>query len=284
MHEFEMGPGSSGAVCTAMVTDAEGFGDSCGMPPMHEVHGNLPDPATFDVVWRSPRSPQVLDREGPMTYGEAVKLANRSRAAGSIALADVEPHVPALTVERDCTHGDGCPVHPDTHAVHNFDGPNRPDFNDDFNEVMEAEALDGSQPEARTCMRMDGEHATHGYARYGQGCYILALAHTPAEVRTGTPDTMAAIGAEVATLRAEIEDGWHAQGGAELAHVMARLDRIAAWAPERATTAADLPLWLHVNCGGTFASHSVPKLIICRECDVLTGEADWRALYVQAGR
>lgn len=26
-----------------------------------------------------------------------------------------------LTTERDCTHGDGCPVHPDVRALHNFD-------------------------------------------------------------------------------------------------------------------------------------------------------------------
>lgn len=26
-----------------------------------------------------------------------------------------------MTID-DCTHGDGCPVHPDVHAVHNFDG------------------------------------------------------------------------------------------------------------------------------------------------------------------
>ena len=51
--------------------------------------------------------------------------------------------------------------------------------------------------------------------------------------------------------------------------------------PERATAFDfDLPLWLHVTCGGTFASHSAPKLTVCRKCDYLTGESDWRALYV----
>jgi hypothetical protein len=60
-----------------------------------------------------------------------------------------------------------------------------------------------------------------------------------------------------------------------------RLDRVASAAPERATATGDaLPLWLHITCGGTFASHSVPKLTVCRKCDHLTGEADWKPLYI----
>lgn len=41
----------------------------------------------------------------------------------------VEAFVPGLAKlatlgqgDDDCTHGDGCPVHPDVHQVHNFDG------------------------------------------------------------------------------------------------------------------------------------------------------------------
>lgn len=100
-------------------------------------------------------------------------------------------------------------------------------------------------------------------------------AHTPAEARTGVSDTMAAIGAEVATLR-ELAI-LSAQYG--IPKCVEALDRIAAWAPERATDPyADIPLWLH-RCGHVRPSREVPELCYsCRE------SGNWRALYVQAGR
>lgn len=52
----------------------------------------------------------------------------------------------------------------------------------------------------RTCVRMDGEHSTHGYARYGQGCYVR-LGETPAEARTGISDRVAAALSGVGNLR-----------------------------------------------------------------------------------
>lgn len=45
----------------------------------------------YDVVTRSSDRTAVLDREGPMSFGDAVALADRAHAAGSIAQVDVEP-------------------------------------------------------------------------------------------------------------------------------------------------------------------------------------------------
>lgn len=42
-HAFEVGPGATGAACTAMVV-YDGAGDACGLPPTHPVHMTL-DPA-----------------------------------------------------------------------------------------------------------------------------------------------------------------------------------------------------------------------------------------------
>jgi hypothetical protein len=82
---------------------------------------------------------------------------------------------------------------------------------------------------------------------------------------------------DITALRRLIHDG---PARATRRAMREHLDRIAAQMPQRATATEDaLPLWLHITCGGTFASHSVPKLTICRKCDQLTGEADWRALY-----
>lgn len=111
---------------------------------------------------------------------------------------------------------------------------------------------------------------------------------TPAEQRTGVSDVQASIADEVAALRVEI----HAVTSGLVLGVLpterdmlARLDRIAALVPQRAkATGFDLPLWLHVTCGGTATGRTAPKLTICRKCDALTGEADWRALYTAPGR
>lgn len=51
-----------------------------------------------------------------------------------------------------------------------------------------------------TCLRMDGDHAAHGYARVGQGCYVYAP-NTPAEHITGISDRAAAALDDVAELR-----------------------------------------------------------------------------------
>lgn len=99
----------------------------------------------------------------------------------------------------------------------------------------------------------------------------IATAHTPAEARTGTPDTMAAIGAEVAWLRENV----HVDGPRY--PLEDHLRRIEAWAPERARDEFG-EIWQH-SCGMTGYGPG-------GACPGNCGESDgtWRALYVQAGR
>lgn len=108
---------------------------------------------------------------------------------------------------------------------------------------------------------------------------------TSAEQRTGVSDVQHAIADEVAALRAMIEQQGKLGRQPSQLDMLAACNRIAALVPQRATaTGLNLPLWLHVTCGGTATGHTVPKLTICRKCDTLTGEADWRALYTVPGR
>jgi hypothetical protein len=59
----------------------------------------------------------------------------------------------------------------------------------------------------------------------------------------------------------------------------ARLDRIAARAPQRATDTRGVPLWLH-QCGESFSSESRPGHV-CAYCDDNPEAESWRALYVR---
>lgn len=43
-HPFEAGPGSTGAACTAMVTDKDGFGKDCGQSPGKHIFTTSLDP------------------------------------------------------------------------------------------------------------------------------------------------------------------------------------------------------------------------------------------------
>lgn len=118
--------------------------------------------------------------------------------------------------------------------------------------------------------------------RTADGVPEVEQAHTPAPTLA---DDVAALLTQYGTLCAEVavqRDDRLAFEPFNRAQEIRRqiLDRIAARVPQRATISDDLPLWLHMTCGGTYASHTIPKLTICRKCDVLTGEADWRAFYV----
>jgi hypothetical protein len=114
--------------------------------------------------------------------------------------------------------------------------------------------------------------------------YVAFSGLVPCRVRLSTlvkvsptPTPAPTLADNITALRRLIHDG---PARATRRAMREHLDRIAAQMPQRATATEDaLPLWLHITCGGTFASHSVPKLTICRKCDQLTGEADWRALY-----
>lgn len=47
-HAFEAGPGSTGAACTAMVTDKDGFGKDCGQSPGKHIFTTSLDPSEQD--------------------------------------------------------------------------------------------------------------------------------------------------------------------------------------------------------------------------------------------
>lgn len=137
---------------------------------------------------------------------------------------------------------------------------------------------------------------------------LTAPAHTPAEARTaGRSDTMAAIGAEVATLRKKLQaiamavasarrrvqgDSADPMPPLDSAHRIATetaevLDRIAAWAPERVTMPG-MPgmafAYMH-ECGQVDWFASAPDHGGCDRCESGSNNPrDWRALYVQAGR
>ena len=112
---------------------------------------------------------------------------------------------------------------------------------------------------------------------------------TPAEARTGVSDAQASIADEVAALRRVINDAWnmtgHLLGSTDIESrkiTLARLDRIAALVPQRATGDDGRALWLHETCGTVTATAPGPVLTRCKSCDMITDK--WQALYTVAGR
>lgn len=91
----------------------------------------------------------------------------------------------------------------------------------------------------------------------------------PAETCTDVSNVQASITDEVAELRTEIQSLWSLTGYANRATMMARLDRIAALVPQRATDNG-VPLWQTPN-GGIVAEPTAAR-------------PTWRALYTVAGR
>lgn len=90
---------------------------------------------------------------------------------------------------------------------------------------------------------------------------------------------MTGIEAEVAALREEIEEYgasmFEGTRGPSLADLMARLDRIAAQVPKRATSDGKW-IWLH-DCGALYPCPEVPSW--CLECSY-RGTDGWQPLYV----
>ena len=122
--------------------------------------------------------------------------------------------------------------------------------------------------------------------RHGDTCPQDRGAITPAEQRTGVSDVQASIADEVAGLRAEIVTLTETEyAKATYASALARLDRIAALVPQRATDRFGQALWVHDGCGcvRSWSAETLPKGgLWCADEDGQT--ADWRALYTVAGR
>lgn len=200
-------------------------------------------------------------------------------------LEEQSPHPAPLTVERDCTHGDGCPVHPDTRAVHNFDSDETP-------EQWEARhALDRPLIEAFntiTAERADAhssaywEAATEGLPREPA---FSAPAPTPADDVAALREKIGEYGGKIQDWRDEKREGESERGSMERfgvakawADLVEHLDRIAGAVPQRATNRLGQPMSVHRpdRCGFVFAGDGWPSC----SCGTPGG---WQALYTLGG-
>jgi hypothetical protein len=60
-HKYEVHVGATGMVCTAMVADAEGCGDQCGLPVDDLIHGDRYDEFTMFYLRQQPLSGEEQD-------------------------------------------------------------------------------------------------------------------------------------------------------------------------------------------------------------------------------
>jgi hypothetical protein len=143
------------------------------------------------------------------------------------------------------------------------------------------EAIDSENECRERAQRREADMPSEG--RPGPRTLALRAATTPAEQRTGVSNVQASIADEVAALRTAIKalPAWDWRRD----DALARLDRIAALVPQRATDRG-LHLWQHA-CGTV--QHDGPEqphpdqCDSCRRCRPLTSEP-WHALFTVAGR